>query len=554
MRRPILLATYTILLVFTSGCDLFFLEAPQFLPPPCGTDERVQVDGRQYRCVPCAPGSTNAPGDERLEGTSACDPTLCGENERVNDHVCEPCAEGTSRPPGDDASGADTICAPILCDFNERVASKRCVACPTGTFNRAGDDSSSGGDTECDDSAMCDVDEFVSDRSCEPCPPGTLNEPGDEQFGGDTECDVLACGADEFVRDNECVTCAPGTTSAAGAQTSGENTTCAPILCSEDFFVRQNECVPCPNGASNDAGDNASMGDTMCKDACLMSIGLLCDDFDNGYLKASNTDPRDRFGSSVAIDGDLLAVGAPLEGSIGAGVNGDQNDNSAFGAGAVFVFERDTEDEWKQIAYIKSPEPLRGARFGQAIALEARRLVVGAPDFDGGRVYIFEQNDSGVWTYKANIMASQGSGGKFGTAVDLDGDTLAVGAPEDANTEGGINGPRNNSLQGVGAAYVFQRGLNDEWREDAYIKASVPDQNDFFGYALSIDGGTLVVGAYGEDGAQAGPGADQGSNLNEDGGAVYVFNQDDRGWFQSKYIKAPNTGRFDFFGFAVDLV
>ena len=56
------------------------------------------------------------------------------------------------------------------------------------------------------------------------------------------------------------------------------------------------------------------------------------------YLKASNTGGGDRFGVSVAISGDTLAVGADHEESDATGVNGDQNDNSAEHAGAVYVF------------------------------------------------------------------------------------------------------------------------------------------------------------------------------------------------------------------------
>ncbi|MCA2979628.1 MAG: cadherin-like beta sandwich domain-containing protein [Myxococcaceae bacterium] len=60
------------------------------------------------------------------------------------------------------------------------------------------------------------------------------------------------------------------------------------------------------------------------------------------YVKASNTGADDRFGSSVAlsVDGSTLAVGARSEASNATGVNGTQTDNSAFPAGAVYVFTR----------------------------------------------------------------------------------------------------------------------------------------------------------------------------------------------------------------------
>src|SRR5690606_15975665 len=71
-------------------------------------------------------------------------------------------------------------------------------------------------------------------------------------------------------------------------------------------------------------------------------------------VKASNTE-RDSFGYSVALSGDgsVLAVGAPGEGSAATGVNGDQADNSAGGAGAVYVFTR-AGATWSQHAYVKA--------------------------------------------------------------------------------------------------------------------------------------------------------------------------------------------------------
>ncbi len=56
------------------------------------------------------------------------------------------------------------------------------------------------------------------------------------------------------------------------------------------------------------------------------------------YLKASNTNAGDLFGTSVAISGDTVVVGAYSEASNATGVNGNQGDNSALTAGAAYVF------------------------------------------------------------------------------------------------------------------------------------------------------------------------------------------------------------------------
>jgi trimeric autotransporter adhesin len=65
------------------------------------------------------------------------------------------------------------------------------------------------------------------------------------------------------------------------------------------------------------------------------------------YAKASNTDdtmplaPEDNFGCAVALnrDGNTLAVGAFGEGSAATGIHGNQNDNSASSAGAVYLYK-----------------------------------------------------------------------------------------------------------------------------------------------------------------------------------------------------------------------
>ncbi len=57
------------------------------------------------------------------------------------------------------------------------------------------------------------------------------------------------------------------------------------------------------------------------------------------YVKASNTDPGDDFGTSVAVSAGVIAVGAPSEESNANGVNGNQADNSHPFAGAAYAFD-----------------------------------------------------------------------------------------------------------------------------------------------------------------------------------------------------------------------
>ena len=72
------------------------------------------------------------------------------------------------------------------------------------------------------------------------------------------------------------------------------------------------------------------------------------------YLKASNPGSEDDFGTTVAISGSTIVVGAPYEDSNATGVNGDQTDNSDSNAGAAYVFVRDGAGNWTQQAYLKA--------------------------------------------------------------------------------------------------------------------------------------------------------------------------------------------------------
>ena len=203
------------------------------------------------------------------------------------------------------------------------------------------------------------------------------------------------------------------------------------------------------------------------------------------YVKASNTDPNDYFGSALALsaDGSTLAVGAYAEASNAIGIDYDttgtnpgQSYNYAGGAGAVYVFAR-SSGLWSQQAYVKASNTDLYDYFGSALALSA------------------------------------------------DGNILAVGAWGEASSATGVGGDQSdNSVSGAGAVYVLTRG-SGLWSQQAYVKASNTDANDIFGraLALSADGNNLAVGAWGEASKATGVGGDQSDNSVSGAGAVYVY-------------------------------
>ena len=137
-------------------------------------------------------------------------------------------------------------------------------------------------------------------------------------------------------------------------------------------------------GARNEdsaaVGVGGDQGDTSDDTGAVYVFARLNGDWaQEAYIKASNTQQKDLFGVSVALsdDGDTLAVGAPQEGSAAVGVGGDQADESAPLAGAVYVFTRASEI-WLQRAYVKAPNTGPDDRFGSMVTLSADALTLGA--------------------------------------------------------------------------------------------------------------------------------------------------------------------------------
>lgn len=104
------------------------------------------------------------------------------------------------------------------------------------------------------------------------------------------------------------------------------------------------------------------------------------------YIKAGNAQLGDLFGGALALNatGNTLAVGATDEDSASTTINGDQANNDALGAGAVYIFSNNGVT-WVQSAYIKAPNAEPIDAFGAAVALSAdgNTLAVGAPQEDG---------------------------------------------------------------------------------------------------------------------------------------------------------------------------
>ncbi|HEY1011917.1 MAG TPA: integrin [Herpetosiphonaceae bacterium] len=287
------------------------------------------------------------------------------------------------------------------------------------------------------------------------------------------------------------------------------------------------------------------------------------------YLKASNTDAGDALGRSLALSGDTLVIGAPFEDSAATGVDGPQGDNSATNAGAAYVFVRDG-DGWRQQAYLKASNAAAADTFGFSVAISGDTIVVGAPGEDSaatgiggdqgdnsaasaGAAYVFTRTGT-TWTQQTYLKASNtGATDNFGHAVALDGTTVIVGAYGEDSAATGVNGDQtDNSAPTAGAAYVFTQS-GTTWTQQAYLKATNAQADDFFGASVAVSGATIVAGAFGEDSAATGVDGDQTDNSAPMAGAAYVFASNGAAWTPQAYLKASNAAPGDGFGYALKL-
>ncbi|QJE94649.1 hypothetical protein [Luteolibacter luteus] len=258
-------------------------------------------------------------------------------------------------------------------------------------------------------------------------------------------------------------------------------------------------------GVNGDASNNSADG----SGAAYVFVRSGSNWSQQAYLKASNTNTADLFGGEVAISGDTVVVGASRERSAATGVNGDQSNNSVFGAGAAYVFTR-SGTAWSQQAYLK-----------------ASNTAVASPGNSVGYL--------------------------FGSSVAISGDTVVVGSPGEESAATGVNGDQTSKAAlSSGAAYVFARS-GTAWAQQAYLKASNTGTSDNFGVSVGISGDKLIVGAVFESSDATGVDGDQISNAAGASGAAYIFNRSGTTWTQQSYLKASDTAQSASFGSSVGI-
>jgi hypothetical protein len=220
----------------------------------------------------------------------------------------------------------------------------------------------------------------------------------------------------------------------------------------------------------------------------------------------------DAFGWSVAVSGadaDYIAIGAPDD-----------------GAGCVTIYERNSASAtWSEAAHRCGGTS--GDRFGFAVALEADRLVVGAPSGNGGTgvAYVYERLTSG-WAQIATLTASYGrTGDNFGQSVAICGARVIVGA---------INAGAG------GKAYVYKQQTSGAWSEEDILEAADPSAAVVFGQNVAL---TAEFGVVGDPLHEV---------SGDDTGAGPVFERVATTWTHTQRLTARDREDGDFFGGAVD--
>ncbi len=194
----------------------------------------------------------------------------------------------------------------------------------------------------------------------------------------------------------------------------------------------------------------------------------------------------DYFGTSVAVQGDLIGVGAP-----------QFNLTGESGPGKVWVFRRSGKT-WQSEARLEAENGRAGDAFGNSLAIHGKTIVVGAyhadPDLGGGQVtsagaaYVFSDRGD-EWVEEA-MLAAQGAQvfERLGQAVDIYGDTVVVGA--DGAVQAGNNG--------AGAVYIFKKSKG-AWNMQTRAVTDPAGENDLFGKSVALSRDWFVAGASGRN-------------------------------------------------------
>lgn len=194
--------------------------------------------------------------------------------------------------------------------------------------------------------------------------------------------------------------------------------------------------------------------------------------------------------SFAAIDGDLLALGNHTANiAVGDGTVGN--------AGAVVLFRRGGDGQWRFEAVLLPPTPSGTSEFGRAISVSGDTVLVGAPnDRVAGAIvggaYVYQRSGAG-WSHAATLRTADSENERYGWSVALDGDLAVVGCATCLE----LPNPEDPSNTGSFLAFERNLGGSGNWGLRGEFFGSNPGSIDNFSKSLRLRGSTLMVGASG---------------------------------------------------------
>ena len=256
------------------------------------------------------------------------------------------------------------------------------------------------------------------------------------------------------------------------------------------------------------------------KDANDLSVSQIA------KIQSDNAHNDDNFGYSVAIDGRYVAVGAWGEDSYGSN------------SGSAFVFRIEDNNSVTQIGQVGASDLEDYDFFGESIAISGNYIIVGANHEDSiteasGAAYLFKKDSNDLTiTQIAKLKADDAdSYDNFGKSVSISGDYMVIGANQE--DENGADS---------GATYLFERESDSSVVQLAKITPTDAEAGDNFGYSVSIDGNSIVVGARYED------------TVASKAGSAYIFKREiDDSITQVTKLQADDAEAEDRFGFSVSM-
>jgi hypothetical protein len=190
---------------------------------------------------------------------------------------------------------------------------------------------------------------------------------------------------------------------------------------------------------------------------------------------------RDQLGFSVAMDGDTIIAGALLD---DVGANAEQ--------GSAYTFARAGAATRTETAKLTATDGAAGDELGFSVAIEGDTILAGAPlDTFGtsraqGSAYTFARAGAAARTETAKLTATDGAAfEELGVSVAIDGDTIVAGAPFDTF----------GTSRAQGSAYRFARAGAAARTETAKLTATDGAAGDLLGFSVAVDGDTIVTGA-----------------------------------------------------------